>query len=225
MIPDPKQCMKILEEHDVVAHIIEHSQIVSKVAVFLAKELKKTGEKINIPLLEAAALLHDLDKLKTNQEPENHGKLAFELLRGDHPEVAELIPKHCFPYLLDNQLKTWEEKLLNYADMRVLHNELVTREERHEDAKRRYPDETGGRRDEAEKEASKIEKEIFTKINLKPHKLAQTIEEEKEKQRKLKALKRKQKQEVKEEAPAASEKEEEVAGKEEIQTQNIPEEQ
>lgn len=213
MIPDQKQCMEILEEHNVVANIIEHSKLVSKIAVFLAKELKKTGEKINIPLLEAATLLHDLDKIKTINEPENHGKLTSELLKEKYPEVAELIPKHCFHYLLDNQLKTWEEKLLNYADLRVLYDELVTREERHEDARNRYPDETGGRRDEAEKEASKIEKEIFSKLDFKPHQLAKAIEKEREKQKKLKSLKRKQKEQ--EAAPATSDEAAEQAGNEE----------
>ena len=47
MIPDQKECMEILEEHKVVAHIIEHSKTVAKVAVFLAKELKKTGEEFD----------------------------------------------------------------------------------------------------------------------------------------------------------------------------------
>jgi putative nucleotidyltransferase with HDIG domain len=199
MIPDTKECIKILEDNDVAANIIEHCKKVSQTAVFLARELKKTGEKINIALLEAAALLHDLDKLKTLKANEQHGKVAYEILKENYPEVAELVKKHNLTYILDKGLQTWEEKVLNLSDARVLQDEIVPLSERFEYIRNRYPDVTNGRRPEMEELFFKLEKEIFKKIKLNPVKLAKTIEEQKQKQKKLKQFRKKQKeQEIKE---------------------------
>jgi len=194
MIPDQKQCIKILEENNVPTNVIEHSKTVTKVAVFLAKELKKTGEKINVALLEAAAMLHDLDKIKTLDNGHQHGEVSFEILSNDYKEVAELIKKHRFHCVLDNQLQTWEEKIINYSDARCQEDEIVSLDERIGYIMNRYPDACFGRKEEAEKKIKLLEKELLQKINLKPNKLAKAIEEQILQQKKLRALKRKQKQ-------------------------------
>ena len=49
-LPTTEECFKILEEYNVPQNIIEHSLIVNKISIFLAKELKT--EDINIKLLD-----------------------------------------------------------------------------------------------------------------------------------------------------------------------------
>jgi len=215
MIPDKETCLKILEEHHVVGRIIEHCKMVAKVAVFLGKELKKTGEKIDVNLLEAAALLHDIDKLKTLDNNENHGIVGSEILAKDYPEVSQLVKNHVFTFLINNGDASWEQKILNYSDARVQEDEIVTLSERFEYGRNRYPDQVGDKREKAEESYKIIEREIFKKIKLHPDRLQKAIANQKEKQKKLRNLRRKQKE---------AEKTQEEAKPEEDKTENTNEE-
>jgi CTP:molybdopterin cytidylyltransferase MocA len=62
-IPTPEECRALMEH---VLHvndgIIRHGRAVAQVATRLGEELKRAGCSLDIPLLEAAALLHDLAK-------------------------------------------------------------------------------------------------------------------------------------------------------------------
>jgi len=173
-------------------------------------------------------MLHDIDKLKTLDKDEQHGKVGFEILKEQYPEVAELVKKHHLAYILDDQLQNWEEKVLNLSDARILEDEVVSLDKRFEYIRNRYPDITGGRREEMEKLYHILEKEVFKKIKLKPEKLAKAIEEQKQKQKKLRQFRKKQK-EQKQEEPLQENKEEPVQEpetKEEIpQEEQIAEEQ
>ena len=61
-------------------HIVRHSQIVTDVALLIAHELNSVGEHLDVALVEAGALLHDITKTVSIQTKENHAKTGGELL-------------------------------------------------------------------------------------------------------------------------------------------------
>ncbi len=174
-IPSREKCMELLKKYNVPDNIINHSVFVSKIAVYLAKKLKRAGKKIDISLVEAGALLHDIAKYKSILEDNeySHGDMAEKiLLEEGYPEVGEIAKMH----RLDRakELKTWEEKVVYYADKRVLHRKLVSLKERYEDLKKRYK--VPKEKRYPLKPLLELEKEIFDAIGESPEQLKEEIE-------------------------------------------------
>ena len=62
-IPTVPECYKLLNEVGALPqNIIRHSEQVTKVALYLGRKLIEKGEKVNLELLRAACLLHDIAK-------------------------------------------------------------------------------------------------------------------------------------------------------------------
>jgi len=189
---------KLIEEFQVPKHVQSHCEKVAKVAIYLARKLIEKGEKIDLELLETAAYLHDLvrvvdfktftpDKfpnqptekelnkwceLRTNFQGKHHADAACEILcTKKYPELAEMIKKHKFLSIINPKEipKTWEEKLLFYADKRVNHDQIVTLKERFETGRQRNTENKITKEGTlAEKKIYELEKEIFEKIQLSP---------------------------------------------------------
>ncbi len=162
-IPTKEECLKILKENSVPDNIIAHSKAVCNIALKIADLLEKKGIKLNRNLIVAASLLHDVKKLSLN----DHVAEGFELLKSlGFEKVAEVIKKHGLYHLGKDDFtpKTWEEKIVFYADKRVKGNKIVSVDERFEYIKQRY------KKDDVENEikfTKKIEKELLgnEKIN------------------------------------------------------------
>jgi len=168
MITD-QECLELLKEHNVPDNIIKHSKKVRAVAVFLGKKLIEKGENINLELLNAATLLHDLDKLQT-RDPAliNHGLITHKILSEKGlKEIAEIIRSHNPSYFLKSD-HNWEVKLMQYADSRCLEDNVVSLEERYAYAFKTYPN-----LDIKQLKAKllKVETEIFNKLDIKPEDL------------------------------------------------------
>ena len=176
-LPTHEECMALLDEHEVPEHIRKHSFAVNKASVFLAKKLKGSGIDIDVELVDRASLLHDIDKLPTLENGQ-HGIMAKNILtEKGYVKIGEVIHKHLFHSILDNGLKTWEEKILNYADKRCQEDEIVTLDHRFAYGRKRYKDHEDPRTGEAEDLFRQLEKEIFKKIDLNPERLGEYIEE------------------------------------------------
>ena len=65
MIPSKEECLRLMTQYGMLSHIVDHSIQVTRVALYLAKELRKRGQRIDVSLVEAASLLHDLTKAKS----------------------------------------------------------------------------------------------------------------------------------------------------------------
>jgi len=140
IVPSEQECMAMLREYKVPENIIRHSIKVKELSLEIARKLKEKGINVNEKLVVAAALLHDLDKAITlNCEKGSHGKVAADALKklGMH-SVAEIVRKHLIESMLNGELKTIEEKIIFYADKRVLDDKVVSLEERFEYLKKRY---------------------------------------------------------------------------------------
>jgi alpha-ribazole phosphatase/probable phosphoglycerate mutase len=176
-LPTKEECEKLLDEFEIPINIREHIQLVTKISVFLAKELIKKGENIDIELLSAASSLHDLDKLKSSLDRDNHGEISYELLKqkGFAEEFADLIKYHRGELVYPRDM-SWELKILRYADARSLGNKIVSVDERMADLKARClwfakPENS----DPVNSQTKNIETEIFSKIGIKPDDLKYVI--------------------------------------------------
>jgi CTP:molybdopterin cytidylyltransferase MocA len=90
-IPSPEECRALMENVlSVAEQIIRHGRAVARVAARLGRELNQSGCSLDIPLLTAAGLLHDLAK----GEPD-HAAAGARLLRDlGFEAVGELVASH-----------------------------------------------------------------------------------------------------------------------------------
>lgn len=201
-LPTHKECLAIIEEHHVPPHIVKHSLTAAKLAVFLAQKLKEKGITIDVNLVDKACLLHDIvricnikeldfnrferpvtaedkakwQQLRTKYKETPHEYAACDILKDKFPVLALTIKKHRYIGILDEEEKpnTWEEKLVYYADMRVMHDKIVPLEERLTEAHKRnvflYDTEAQSKIITAKVDPLiySLEKEIFDEIGLSP---------------------------------------------------------
>jgi len=201
-LPTRKECLAILAEFHVPSHILNHSKAVAKLAVFLAQKLIEKGREMNVALLERTALQHDMTKVFDFPEPDyrrfelnlpakekakwrqlhekyksiSHELAAYDVLKDKYPTLAQTIKRHRYMAMLDekDRPETWEEKLLYYADMRVMHDKIVPLKQRLAEGHRRNIH-LHGSAAQSKINTSKVdplifemEKEIFEKTGLDP---------------------------------------------------------
>jgi len=172
-LPSREKCFAYLKEYKLPQKVILHSLKVNLIAVFLARRLREKGVRIDVSAVDRASLLHDLDKIKTLKSHE-HGIITEEILRKKgFSSLGRLAKFHRFDYVL--KLKTWEEKIINYADKRCVEYKIVTLKQRFAYLDKKYKIHKRKKSDLAKKLFFKVEKEIFSKIKLKPEKLKDYI--------------------------------------------------
>lgn len=198
------ELQELIRKYHVPKHVMAHMKKVAAVSLFLGEKLHRAGEKINQTLLRQAALLHDILKLcdfpqldltyfdqdVTAEEiqfwsqlikschAKGHVQAAYEVLMElGEPVLAHMVKKHRFGSLINVKEKplTWEEKILYYADKRVLHDRIVSIAERLKDGKKRYfPDGNIPENDgPVEKALYELEKELLTPAGLKPEEITE----------------------------------------------------
>ena len=120
-------------------HIVVHSIQVCRVAVCLADHLKLKGNHLNSQLLQAAALLHDITKNRSFKTAENHALTGGQQLTNlGYPEIGHLVRQHVRLDDYANPKALSEAVIVNYADKRVLHDRIVTLDERMRYIQERY---------------------------------------------------------------------------------------
>lgn len=138
--PDRETCFALWSRYAMLPNIMIHSQVVTAVACRLAAALVRAGQTIDLPLVESGALLHDISKTECLQEPCAHGERGRDLaLALGYPGVAEVIDDHIDPAQAERKHGLASPSVVvNYADKRVVHNLVVTMEERARDLVDRY---------------------------------------------------------------------------------------
>jgi uncharacterized protein len=138
-IPGRAQCLSLLDDMDMPEHILAHSDLVCKVALLITDGLVMAGVVLNRPLVNASALLHDITKPRSFTTGENHSRTGGEYLAGlGFPEVGDIVRQHV---MLDAYFATKhpnEAEVVNYADKRVLHDKIVSLDERMQYILQRY---------------------------------------------------------------------------------------
>ena len=140
-IPAPEECGVILEHYLAVPEAVQdHSRAVAGVALRLAGALNAAGEHLDLGLLNASALLHDI--LKGKKKHSERG--AAWLKENGFPEVAAIVAEHTD--ILLKERNGVDEKALVYLADKILGGERVlTLAHRREAALKKYGHEEAAR--------------------------------------------------------------------------------
>ena len=152
-------------------HIVTHSIQVCRVGVCLVDHLQLQGIQMDGQLVQAAALLHDITKTRSFETEENHALTGGQVLTDyGYAEVGNLVRQHVrLDHYSENQDLT-EAVIINYADKRVLHDRIVSLNERMRYIEKRY-----GTRPEHKvrirllwQKTEALEKQIFQHLTFSP---------------------------------------------------------
>jgi uncharacterized protein len=127
-----------MEEHAMLPNIRRHSFVVARVAEKILTELSSRTGGNTLPdknLITAGALLHDIAKTKCLQGGCDHAEVGSAICRQKgHPQIAEIVAEHVRLHTFSPeryQHGIFEAKeLIFYADKRVVHDQVVSLEER-----------------------------------------------------------------------------------------------
>lgn len=174
MIPTREECFRLMAEYGMLDHIIDHSTEVTRVALFLSTELNKRGQRIDLSLVEAASLLHDLTKTECFKTKEDHAQTGSRVLKiMGYERVGEVVAEHILLSKRKDATFVSEEEVVNYADKRVQHDRIVSLEERFNDLQDRYANDqrASGLLEELKKATFAIENKIFSILMVDPNNL------------------------------------------------------
>lgn len=124
-IPSPELCEKILKWFGISEDIAAHCKAVAVKAKKLSYKLIKAGYPINIQLVEAAALLHDIAKGQ-----DNHAQCGRDWLEDmGYGEVARVVGTHTdLPAEAIDEMD--ERAILYLADKLTMQDKCITLDER-----------------------------------------------------------------------------------------------
>jgi putative nucleotidyltransferase with HDIG domain len=166
-VPDRETARRLLDEAGLPDGILVHSTGVARVAVAAAGLVAEAQIPIDGALVEAAALLHDIDKVEIRRNGGEHGVVGARRLEAlGYPELAMPVASHPVSSLLDDDRYPigWPSVLVAVADRHVA-QEFVTIDERLDDMKRRHP-EFAAQIESARRPAHALETELAEAVNL-----------------------------------------------------------
>lgn len=141
-VPDRDECRALWDKYAMPAHIRAHSAVVAEFAACIAAHLAEQGADIDVPSVLASGLLHDLGKFYTVTHGGSHGQVggAWVMNETRNPLIAQGVLHHVrWPWAVDETMDPW---LLSYcviyADKRVMHDQVVSPDERYKDLLERY---------------------------------------------------------------------------------------
>jgi putative nucleotidyltransferase with HDIG domain len=148
-VPDRVEAARLLLSLRPPPWHLRHSMAVAETAAWLAARIAGRGIPVDRRLVEAAALLHDIDKLLPADDPASalpHGDGGADwLTRQGHGELARAVANHPVTRLADEEryrrwsaFATREERIVAYADKRC-GQRLESIAERFASWERRFP--------------------------------------------------------------------------------------
>jgi putative nucleotidyltransferase with HDIG domain len=176
-VPSRRQALGLLLDLRPSDWLLRHSVGVAEVAAYLALRSVARGVDLDARLVEAAALLHDLDKALPADDPRlalGHGHAgAAWLAAAGFAELGPAVAAHPVTRLGDDRhYRAWrarasfEERLVAYADKRV-EQRAVSLAQRFTGWRRRYPEHVA-RTDVAEHRAVALEREVCALAGIAP---------------------------------------------------------
>jgi uncharacterized protein len=138
-IPSKNDCFQLMCRMQMLENIVAHSIQVCRVGECLVDHLKVQGSQMNGQLVQAAALLHDITKTRSFETEENHALTGGQDLTDlGYPEVGNLVRQHVRLDDYSENQSLSEAVIINYADKRVLHDRIVSLDERMSYIQERY---------------------------------------------------------------------------------------
>lgn len=170
-IPTRKQCFQLILDMEMLNNIVAHSFRVCQVATLLAETLLDRGIAVNRDLVQVAAMLHDITKTRSIQTGERHAATGGQVLRDlGYPEVGMIIEQHVILEVCLPDAPLNEAEIVNYADKRVLHDQVVPLQNRLEYILERY-----GLNEERRRrilfmwrQTEQLEAKLFSRLTMQP---------------------------------------------------------
>jgi len=127
-LPSREQAIELLRKYNCPPKVINHCEEVAKLALELASKLEKKGIKVDLKLVEAGALLHDIGRSKSHTV--DHGVVGAKIaeLEGLPEAAVRIIKRHVGGGITAQEAEkfgwpkdiyeslTLEEKIVSYAD-------------------------------------------------------------------------------------------------------------
>jgi putative nucleotidyltransferase with HDIG domain len=130
-IPSKNDCFQLMCQMKMLENIVAHSIQVYRVGMFLVDHLKPGDNQLDGQLVQAAALLHDITKTRSFETEENHALTGGQVLTDlGYPQVGDLVRQHVRLDDYSEPQNLSEAVIVNYADKRVLHDRIVSLDER-----------------------------------------------------------------------------------------------
>ena len=138
MIPSEEEAIALHRKYGSNGIIINHCRTVSRVAIALAEGLRDSGKKLDLDVIRAAALLHDIGRSKTRAV--SHGEEGAEILmkEGLDNRVVQAVRCHVGAGISleearsmglpghDYIPRTLEERIVCFADKMVGSDKLMS---------------------------------------------------------------------------------------------------
>jgi uncharacterized protein len=136
-LPNREQATKILTENGCTVAVVNHCLAVTDFALQIATKLQQKGFKVDLELVEAGAMLHDLGRAKTHGV--EHSLVGAQMAQtlGLPQEVINIVKRHVGAGITEQEAdwlgwpkdtyipQTLEEKVVCYADKRIDHDHIV----------------------------------------------------------------------------------------------------
>lgn len=170
-VPSRRQCLIMMHRARMPKHIQRHSLMVAEVSIFLGRVLNQNSIRLDLGLLEAGALLHDIAKAPSLETGERHDEMGGRILEEwGYSLLVPIVKDHVCLDLKTVYGPVTESLIVNYADKRVKHENVVSLEERFDDLMVRYAKTAGHRvyfRERFEL-YSLLEKRLFSHLPIGP---------------------------------------------------------
>jgi uncharacterized protein len=132
------ECLQLFDATGMLDNIREHSIMVARVSCAIAENLSAEC-LINIDLVRAGALLHDITKTRALSTGEHHAQTGGDFLREmGLPRTSEIVAEHVDLASFNPDGPLLEKEIVHYADKRVKHTSIVTLYDRIDDLLIRY---------------------------------------------------------------------------------------
>lgn len=134
LLPQEAECERLWQKYGTPDNVQAHCRAVCRQAVALGEQIQQKGHDVNLELVAAAALLHDLVR-----HEKNHAALGADILaREGYLAVAEIVACHHDFKDADWETEYAREAAIVYlADKQIQGEDRVDLRERFEKSRRR----------------------------------------------------------------------------------------
>ncbi len=136
-LPNREQAIRILIDNHCPPQVVNHCIAVANYALQIGAKLQAKGLPIDIMLVEAGGLLHDIGRSQTHAV--DHSLVGSQIAQeiGLPQSIVNVIKRHVGAGITSEEAKwlgwpndnyvpqTLEEKIVSYADKRIDHDEVV----------------------------------------------------------------------------------------------------
>lgn len=141
-VPSEEDCLVLWDKYAMPENIRAHSRLVAGFAAAMAEKAAENGADVHVPSVFAAGMLHDLGKFYSIQNGGSHGQIGGAWVQNEtrNPHIAQGVIQHVrWMWQVDETVDPWLlSYCIIYADKRVMHDAVVTPDERYQDLLDRY---------------------------------------------------------------------------------------